>query len=124
MKNDRLYKDMNVKTSVNFEIGFADSEIISFESYENSLLIFLKAWNEKLLKFKFSEYILFVILDSWNISDVCEVENSPFLDKALKIVYDQIPPQHPYKLFHFFDDDDNVVVEVCCKDLSISVEIL
>ena len=114
---------MNNRKVIDYEIGFADSEILSYSHQNNNLVIYLKAWNEKILKFEFFDYLLFLILNSWNISDICELDNSPLIERALRIEYDTIPQDHPYKLYQFINDDDEPTVEIVSKKLSISREI-
>ncbi len=113
--------DMKDKTSIDYQIGFADSEIISFQSNDNIFFIFLKAWNEVTLRFDFKESIFFVTYTNWDISDVCESKESEHLDKALKLVYRDPPTDHPYKIFQFLDLYENIAAEVICKELVISV---
>ena len=113
---------MNFKKSIDFQIGFSDSQIVSFESKNDDVLVFLKAWNEKILKLEFFDSICFFIINSWNISDICQVDNTPSLEKVVKMVYEKVPLNHPYKVFQFIDNDDNIIAEVCCKKLSISIE--
>jgi hypothetical protein len=45
--------------SIKFQIGFSDSQITSFKSEGDNLLIFLETWNTKILKFEFVESIFF-----------------------------------------------------------------
>ena len=111
---------MENKKSMDYKIGFSDSEILSYHSKENNLIIFLKCWNEKILQFEFVECVLFLILNSWNISDICETTNSSLMEKALIKVYEEVPPKHDYKLFQFIDNDADPVVEVVCKNMIIS----
>ncbi len=107
------------KKNLDYPIGFADSEILSYCSENNNLIIYLKCWNEKILKFEFVDCILFLILNSWNISDVCEMDDSVFLERALKIVYEILPKEHDYKIFNFINNDDDPVVEIICKNMII-----
>jgi len=100
--------------------GYAESEILSYHSEADNLMVFLKCWNEKILKFQFTECILFLILNSWKISNLCETDNSFLYERALNIVFDKTPKEHNYKLFQFLDEDDNIVVEIGAKDVIIS----
>lgn len=113
-------KYMN-KKSIKYEVGFADSEILSYETNNDGLLIYLKCWNEKILHLQFVDCILFLILDSWQISDICETADSQLLDKSLQKVYEIIPDQHPYKVFQFIDNEDDPVIEIACTNIIISV---
>ena len=78
---------MGNKKSIKYEIGFSDSEIISYHSENENLIILLKCWNEKVLRIEFVDCILFFILSSWNISDICESNNSALFQKAVEKVY-------------------------------------
>lgn len=113
---------MTERRSIDYQIGFADSEIISFQSDKNSLLIFLKSWDEKILKFEFSNSIFFMIYNNWYISDICEMNNPKNMEKALLMVYADPPKLHPYKAFQFIDIDGDIAAEVYCTDLIISIE--
>lgn len=119
---NKMGRAMGAKIPVDFQIGFSDSHIVSFESGLNSILIFLKSWDEKILKLEFMDSISFIIFDSWDIADIYRLDDSPLLNQALKFVYESMPLQHPYRSFQFIDNDDNVAAEVCCKDLIITIE--
>jgi hypothetical protein len=119
---DYIYNFMSKKKSIDFQIGFSDSQIISFNSKGNDLLIYLESWNAKILKFKFVDNIFFLIYNSWDIADICWVDNSPLFEKAMKIIYEEIPSRHPYRLVQFFDNDGNATAEIGCKDLFITIE--
>ena len=67
--------------------------------------------------------ILFFILSSWNISDICESNNSALFQKAVEKVYETIPENYNYRLFQFFDNDDDLVVEIACKNIIITKKI-
>ncbi len=109
------------KQSIQYQIGFADSEILSYHSSNDNLILRLKCWNEKIIEFEFVDCILFLILNNWKISDVCELNDSFLMERALKKVYETIPEQHPYKVFQFLDNDDDPAVEVACTNMIISV---
>lgn len=112
---------MNTSSSINFEIGFSDSQIISYQSAMDGLSIYLEAWNAKILLFEFSEVIFFSNLDSWSISDVIEVNKSPNLEKAIKILYADMSQENIYRSIQFLDLYDTIALEVCCKSFCISV---
>lgn len=100
-------------------IGFDDSEIVSYKSEEGNLKVYLKKWNEEILEFEFIDCILFLTFCNWSISNVVEQNHSDSFQKALQIAYENIPKDHPYKLFHFIDLDGDVAIEVACANMNI-----
>lgn len=111
---------MENKKSINFEIGFADSEIVSFHSQDEDLIIFLKCWNELMIKLKFLDCIFFSIQNGWKVSDICEAENPKLMKDTLLKTYEKVPLEHPYKLFQFLNDDGDPSVEIICKNIFIT----
>ena len=113
---------MNDKTSINYKIGFSDSEVISYNSEKEKTIVLLKAWNEKTIKFEFIDCILFLSLENWRISDIIELKSpdSSLFKRALRTTFEEIPIEHSYKLFQFLDLDDDPAIEIVCKDIIIS----
>ena len=113
---------MNEKKSVEYEIGFSDSEILSYNSQGENLIVILNAWNEKKIRFEFIDCILFLSFNNWMISDVVEFisSESSLLRKALKLVFEDVPEEHGYTLFQFLDLDGEPAIEVGCKSILIS----
>ena len=111
-----------MRKSIDYKIGFENSEVLSYNSQDLSLVIYLKCWNDKVLKFEFSDCVLFLILSSWNIYDICEVDDSTLLQRSLKKVYEEVPINHEYRIIQFFDNDNDAVVEVICKNLTITLD--
>ncbi len=108
------------KKSVKFQHGAADSVMVSFESFEYNLLIYLKTWNDTILKFEFCDNIFFSIYSLCYVSDFCQVNISSNMDRALSMEYEKIPLEHPYKIFQFFNLNDDIAAEIICENLVIS----
>lgn len=111
--------NMEVRKPINYGISFADSEIISYQSQDSNVLLRLRAWNSEIIEFEFVNCILFFILDSWDISEVCESSDSVLFQRALNMIYDEIPVNHNYRLFQFLNNDDDPVVEIACESINI-----
>lgn len=105
---------------VNYKIGFADSEIISYTSDKNCVVVYLLTWNETVLKMEFVDYICFFTYGAADISDVCENPSSELLKIALENMYEKIPDNHGYKLYEFVNLQDEAAMEIVCKDLLIT----
>lgn len=112
---------MKKRIPIEYDIGFADSNIVSYRSKNENVVITLKCWNEKVLELEFVESILVLITNSWNISDICEITESILLDKVLSQAYEIIPKNHEYRIFQFIDNSDNPAIEVISKQLIISM---
>lgn len=111
-----------MQKSIDYDIGFEDSEILSYCSKNDlNVLILHKCWNEEILSLEFFDCMFFSIKGSWEISDVCVSTQSPLLDKVLEEVYEIMPTIPEYKLFQFFNFDEPNV-NIVCKKLIISSE--
>ena len=107
--------------SVEFEVGFADSELISYERGASGIRVIISAWNERVICLEFTDAITMVDYGAWSFSDICEFEgDSPTMNKALRMQYDPIPSEHPYRLFQFLNEDDEPSIEVVAEKLLVS----
>ncbi len=111
---------MSEKKTIEYPIGFADSQLLSYSSNNDNLIVFMKCWNEEIVKFEFIECIGFLILNSWNIADVCEVKDSFLLQRALAKIYEVIPKLSEYRIFQYIDQDGEVSAEIISKNIVIS----
>ena len=109
---------VNIKP-INSEIGFADSEIVSYRSENDNLVIEVKSWNDKTVNLEFEDCIFFLISNSWYISEICEANDSIYKEMALNKVYEKIPAKIPYRFFQFLDLDDDPSVEIIARDFQI-----
>ncbi len=111
------------RDSVNFEIGFADGEVISYNRKNDNLIISVKAWNEKTILVLCKDLIGFFDKGAWDISDFCEVKSETnLLREVLNRQFEKPPKDHGYKVFQFLDIDDQVVIEVICSEIEINME--
>ena len=112
---------MILKKSIDYKIGFSDSALVSYSKNDKSLLIIVKAWNEKTIKINFNETIGFLDQGAWEFSDFCEISfETDLLNKALKRQYDVIPENHGYKSFQFLDNNQETVIEIICLNIEIN----
>ena len=109
---------MDNKKTLDCHKDFCESELLKYTSDSDNLLIFLKTWNEKILKFEFKECVMFQIFNTWNIEDVYETESSELFKKAIERVYEKVPSDHGFKLYQFMDYDEPII-EIACKNLSM-----
>lgn len=109
--------------SLEYDIGFSDSEVLGYHRNGDTTTVFLRAWNEKTLVFDFHCVASFIDRGAWSIADVvCEDQETPLLREALKRLYDEAPAEHNLKHFCFFDLDDQPCIEVIAESCSISTE--
>ncbi|MBN9378031.1 MAG: hypothetical protein BGO14_00915 [Chlamydiales bacterium 38-26] len=111
---------MDNRKSLNYKIGFADSEILSYNSNNYSLFFYLQTWNGVILKIEFKEYIHFLDTVCIDVSDICENDSSSTLKKALENEFNEIPEDHGFKLYQFIDTNDEAAVEIVSKDVLIT----
>ena len=109
----------NIK-KIKYDIGFSDSEILSYHSEKFNLIIYLQAWNEVILKIEFIDCIFFSNFRAVYISDICENPSSNSLQLALNTRYEKVPVDHGYKLYQFLDLNDDPAIEVVSKDILIT----
>lgn len=107
--------------SIEYEIGFSDSEVTSYYRDRNGLTVNLTTWNEVPLKLVFKDVIAVSERDVGDIANVCESDtDSPILIEALNNLYeDAIDPDHGYHHYLFINNDDIVVLEVIAQSLTI-----
>lgn len=110
---------MKKKLSVNFEIGFADSNIQSYTIEDDNVTLFLECWNSVIVEIKFLKFVSLFAMNYFQISDLQEVFDSPILERALNELYEEKPKQHCLRSFKFLNSDDMTALEVVCEDIHI-----
>ena len=113
---------MKKKNSVFLDIDFHDATYRSCEMSKNNLSVYLNSWDDKLLKITFLNAIQF----SYKLGDVVEgvfkqTGESPFLDEALSLLYEEIPPKHPFKLFQIVDIYEFPFFEVVAEKGNVQI---
>ncbi|MBN9378022.1 MAG: hypothetical protein BGO14_00875 [Chlamydiales bacterium 38-26] len=109
----------NIK-KIKYDIGFSDSEVLSYQSEKFNLIIYLQAWNGVLLKIEFIDCIYFSNFRAVHISDIYENPSSKSLQLALDTRYEKVPIDHGYKLYQLLDLNDDPAIEVASKDILIT----
>jgi hypothetical protein len=107
---------------ITFPIGLDDAELLQFSYQNNQLDIVLKLWNGKKLFIKFKHVILFFALDHLDIKALYCKKEGKFLELALSRAYVKVPDNHEYKLFQFYDIEDDPVLEIVAREFEHSIE--
>src|ERR1700730_6688424 len=110
---------MKRELSVNFEIGFADSNIQSYTIEGENLTLFLECWNSEIVEIKFLKFVSLFAMNYFRISDLQEIFESPILEKALSELYEEKPKEHCLRIFKFLNSDDMTALEIVCEDIHI-----
>ncbi len=110
--------------SIDSEIGFSDGEVTSYSKKEDdSLIITVKSWNDKVIKIVCKDVIGFLDRGTWDISDFHEIRSETVLFReVLERQFENIPEDHGYKIFHFVNNDDQAVMEIVCLEINITVD--
>lgn len=110
-------QEIGIGKPVKYKIGFADSEILSFKSEKNHVVVYLLTWNETVLEMKFMDCLCFLSFGATDISEICENSSS----KLLQVALDQKRPlEQGYKLYQLLDLQDESSMEIVSKDLVIT----
>lgn len=110
---------MKNEISVDFEIGFADSNVQCYTFKDNNVIFLLECWNSAILEITFSNFILLNMTNDFRISDLQEAFESPLLNKALKKLYEKIPKEHNLKVFKLIDSNGETALEIVCENINI-----
>jgi len=100
-------------------IGFADSEILSYNVKPCCMTLFIKLWNADILEIKFLDYAASLDMGYFRIAEVQEVFESPLLERVLDEYYEIKPKEHNFKVFKFSNSDDTTALEVVCEGVSL-----
>jgi hypothetical protein len=101
------------------EIGFADSEIISYTTKHDIVTLFVKLSNAEIFEIKFINYVSLLDMCYFRIADIRETFESPLLDRVLEEYYEIKPVKHPFRIFKVFNSDDMTALEIVCEDVNI-----
>jgi hypothetical protein len=82
---------MKKELSIDFEIGFADSSILSYSIKDNAVTLFLNCWNSEVIEIKFLNFISLFAINNTEVSDFKEVFESSLLEKTLDALYEVKP---------------------------------
>lgn len=110
---------MKKELSINFEIGFADSNILSYTIKGENLTLFLECWNSEVVEIKFIKFTSLLAMNYFRVSDFKEIFESPLLERTLSELYEERPKEHGLRIFKFLNSDGMVPLEVVCEDICI-----
>ena len=119
MKLFRETNKMKRTLSIDFEIGFADSNIKSYTIEGENVILFLECWNTEIIEIKFLRFVSLFAMNYFQISDLQEVFESPILERALNELYEEKPKKHFLRIFKFLNSDDMTALEIVCEDIHI-----
>lgn len=110
---------MNTK-SIEFEIGFADAELLSYERSVDDCTVNLTTWNNQNVEALFIDTVGVLDIGVGTISDIVEVfEVTPFFEKVLSQVYETPPSHHLYRLFQFLNVDGEASLEIIAAGINL-----
>lgn len=110
---------MKKELSVDFEIGFADSNIQSYTVDDKNLTLFLECWNAEIVEIVFFKFVSLFAMNYFQIADLREVFESQLLERALNELYEEKPKEHNFRIFKFLNSDDMTALEIVCEDIQI-----
>jgi hypothetical protein len=106
------------------DVGLEDSELMSYAYDKDSdfLLINVILWNSRRVEFRFGEFLVFIDKGCSEIGRIVErLGPSELMHESLRRNYPQeIPEDHPYRLFQILDIYDYPVIEVVSKSIEIN----
>lgn len=105
---------------VDFEIGFADSKILSYSVRDDDVILLLECWNAQIVEICFIKFVSLFAMNYFRISVVHEIFESPFLERALNELYEEKPKKHGLRIFQFLNSDDMIALEVVCENIKIN----
>jgi hypothetical protein len=108
---------------LDYEIGFADSEVLSLHRKSQTLVVRLQLWTARVVDVTFSDVLQVVDRAAWTISAVREATDigSSALTEAVARHY-RGEAEHGFRLFQFLDEDDEPALEVVVEQLPPIVE--
>lgn len=115
---------MNVKVEeISVGIGLDDSELLyyQYDSNEDVLKVVIRAWNDDKVELIFNERLYLTDRACFELKKICRIlEETPLLKEVLKFNYDneEVPSDHPYKHYQFYNIDDEPVFEIICEKIS------
>ena len=113
---------MIIKT-IDLPIGLEDSEFISYAKKDAFFFMYIKLWNEKKMEVSFEDAIRILDKDLGDISSFGVVSgDSTFLQDAMASLYVNVPINHEYYHFQFYNLDDIPTIELIAKSYKISIQ--
>lgn len=104
------------------ETGFslADSTYEFCEANVDMLNISINSWDQKIIVVSFKNIILFNFKLGSIVSGIYEnTERSELLNEALKLYYENIPEDFPFKEFLILDIDDKPIFQVIAENINV-----
>lgn len=110
---------MKNEISVEFEIGFADSNIHSYSVDRDNLTLQLECWNAEFIEIIFIGFTSLFAMNYCRIADLKETFEPHLLEKTLKELYVEEPSSHNFRIFKFINSDNMTALEIVCEDIKI-----
>ena len=110
---------MKKEVSIDFEIGFADSTILSYTIENCKVTLILECWNSQLLEIAFINFVEISATNETLLCDILEVFESPLLEKALNEIYVKRPQEHNLRIFRLLSNNDSIALEIVCESINI-----
>lgn len=110
---------------IDLGLSLDDSELdfYSFISKDNLIKLKIITWNKNILEVDFLNPVLFTDKFYGFLTKFGIRKNANKFNQTLKEVYDEIPKDHPYKLFQFLSFGEEVSIEIICADYTIKKHI-
>lgn len=106
--------------SIDYEIGFADSNIISYNIQDENIVLILECWNNEILEIVFFKYAAIFAMNYTQISDFREAYESVLLERVLTEFYEVKPLKHNFRIFKFLNSDEMTALEIICENIKIN----
>lgn len=104
-------------------IDFADSSYASCETDDKNLIVYLKSWDDRILKITFLNMIRFIYRGGSFTAGLYEqATETPFLLETLSSYYENIPKEQPFKTFVIKDIEGCDFFEVIAEKVLVSKE--
>lgn len=110
---------MKDELSVDFEIGFSDSNILSYCIQDENLTLLLECWNLEILEIKFLRISCFLAMNFLRIADLREIFESELIERVFNELYDEKPKKHNLRVFKFVTASEATALEIVCEDITI-----
>ena len=108
-----------LKLSVDFDMGFADSEILSYSVEGENLALFLEYRNGDIVEIRFLKMAALFAMNDRRVADLQEIFESPLLERALSELYQEPPKEHALRIFRFLNANEKTALEVVCEAVNL-----